>query len=67
MARMLHAYATRTARDSAWRSKSISIYEEPSLGDLLFDPMLHQLMASDGVSMAELLRRIADAKQALAR
>jgi len=41
--------------------------QEPDLADLLTDPMLHRLMASDGVHRDHLIDLIADVKVRLAR
>lgn len=40
---------------------------EPSLGELLIDPMLHRLMMSDGVSGGALIELIAAVKVGLER
>jgi hypothetical protein len=41
--------------------------EEPKLGDLMADPILERLMASDGVAQDQLMRVIADARQKLTK
>jgi hypothetical protein len=41
--------------------------QEPDLADLLTDPLLHRLMASDGVHANHLIELIADVKVRLAR
>lgn len=40
---------------------------EPTLAELLDDPILERLLISDGVMMGELLAVIADARKALTR
>lgn len=41
--------------------------QEPELVDLLTDPMLHRLLASDGIKSDHLIDLIADVKVRLAR
>jgi len=38
---------------------------EPPLGEVLSDPLIHQIMRRDGVGMAELLRVITEARLGL--
>ena len=53
-------------RRSAARSRYAG-NQEPDLADLLTDPLLHRLLASDGVRSDHLIDLIADIKVKLAR
>jgi hypothetical protein len=53
---------------SQWGSRSASIFlgnEEPLLADLLDDPVMRYVMASDGIGQGELLTVMENAKEKL--
>lgn len=55
----------RNLEPSSRATRSPSLEREPDLAELLHDPVLHALMARDGVDRATLEGVIADARQKL--